>query len=238
MSVGKALASLKSGRAVLATDQAGQSAVILSAHRVRTGWVAWAVRHSSGLLCAPMPAARADHLRLPPMVARNQVGATSRYTVSVDGRSGVSTGISAADRARTFRALAAEDTTPADLIRPGHVLPLCVRPGGLAENPALPEAAVELCVLAGLPPVALLATLVADDGELLRPSAVSELAGMHSLPVLRVSELLGVSVSADASAQLAARAVVQPPAVSAPRRIDGEVGSRARTSTISPTKGL
>lgn len=187
MILNAAVDTVRSGRPVVVID-AGECAAVLAAHDARTEWVAWVVRHSSGLLCAPMPAARADELDLPPMIRRNQ-GADPPYTVSVDARHGVTTGISAADRARTFQALGSPDTVPTDLIRPGHVLPLCTRPGGLVERQALPETAVDLCALAGTSPVALSATLLDHDGELLGSAGARELATRHDLPECTVGDL-------------------------------------------------
>ncbi|KXF49136.1 hypothetical protein AXA44_25930 [Rhodococcus sp. SC4] len=124
------------------------------------------------------------------MVPRNQVTLDDQYTVSVDARHGVTTGISAVDRARTFRTLAAPCTSPADLVRPGHVLPLCTHSGGVFERLTHPEAAVDLCTLAGLPQVAVLATLVADQGHVLPRAGIEDLAAKHTLPVLDIAELL------------------------------------------------
>ncbi|AHK34491.1 3,4-dihydroxy-2-butanone 4-phosphate synthase [Rhodococcus opacus PD630] len=190
MRVDAALASLREGRPVFTVDSTGAGAVVLAAHGVDMKWVAWTVRHTSGLLCAPMSEARADELDLPPMVPRNQVTLDDQYTVSVDARHGVTTGISAVDRARTFRTLAAPCTSPADLVRPGHVLPLCTHSGGVFERLTHPEAAVDLCTLAGLPQVAVLATLVADQGHVLPRAGIEDLAAKHSLPVLDIGELL------------------------------------------------
>ncbi len=196
MSVEAALDSLRGGRPVLTVASNGEGAVVLAAHEVQPHWVAWTIRHTSGLLCAPMPAARADELGLPPMVPRNQELSDIRYTVSVDARSGVTTGISAVDRALTFRMLSAPDTTPGDLIRPGHVLPVCTRPGGVTERLAAEEAAVDLCTQAGLPPVAVLATLVSDRGDVLPLPGIRELAARHGLPVLDINELVAHTVPA------------------------------------------
>ena len=115
-----------------------------------------------------MPAQWADRLGLPPMVAENEDSLRTAYTVSVDAREGVRTGISAADRARTLRVLADPATTAADLVRPGHVLPLRARAGGVLERAGHTEAAVDLCRLAGLAPVAVIGELVQDDGTMTR----------------------------------------------------------------------
>jgi 3,4-dihydroxy 2-butanone 4-phosphate synthase/GTP cyclohydrolase II len=188
-----ALRSLRAGRPVFVVDDAAredEGDVVLAADAVSPEWVAWTVRHTSGLLCAPMTAARADALALPMMVSDNQDPRRTAYTVTVDAREGVGTGISAADRARTLAVLAAATTTPGDLVRPGHVLPLRARPGGVLERPGHTEAAVDLCDLAGLPPVGVIAELVADDGSMMRLPGVTELGARLDVPVLTTAELV------------------------------------------------
>lgn len=125
--------------------------VVLPAALADPSWTAWTVRYTSGLICAPMPGARADELELPPMV-RNADLFSMAYTVSVDAAEGIGTGISARDRTTTAWVLADPEATPACLRRPGHVLPVRARPGGVLERAGHTEAAVDLCRLAGLPP--------------------------------------------------------------------------------------
>jgi 3,4-dihydroxy 2-butanone 4-phosphate synthase/GTP cyclohydrolase II len=188
-----ALAALAAGRPVLVADDASRENevdVVLSARDADTATVAWVVRHSSGYLCAPMPAARADALGLPLMVERTEDSLRTAYTVSVDAAAGVGTGISAADRARTARVLADPDATPADFIRPGHVLPLRARPGGVLERTGHTEAAVDLVRLAGRGDVGLIAELVHDDGEMLRLDDARLLAEAEGLVLLTVAELV------------------------------------------------
>ena len=190
--VAAALESLLAGRPVLVTDDADredEGDVVLAAELVTTEWLGWTVRHTSGLLCVPMSVERAAALELPPMVERNQDSRRTDYTVSVDAAVGVTTGISAADRARTARVLADPASTPGDLVRPGHVFPLRARPGGVLERPGHTEAAVDLCTLAGLAPVGVIAELVEDDGSMSRWSQVTELGRRHQLPVLTIHDL-------------------------------------------------
>jgi 3,4-dihydroxy 2-butanone 4-phosphate synthase/GTP cyclohydrolase II len=187
-----ALAALRAGRPVIVVDDAdreNEGDVVLAAAHADERWVAWAVRHGSGLLCAPMPAAWADRLRLPVMVEDNQDARKTAYTVTVDAAAGITTGISAADRALTLRLLAGERTTPSDLIRPGHVLPLRAVPGGVRERPGHTEAAVELCTLAGLPPVGMICELVADDGSMLRLPGLRRLCDATGLPLVSIADL-------------------------------------------------
>ena len=191
-SVRAALAALRAGRPVLVVDGADRESegnVVLAAEHATPEWVAWTVRHTSGLLCAPMPDEVADRLDLPAMVRDNQDRRGTAYTVTVDARAVTGTGISAADRAQTVRTLADPASVPVDLLRPGHVLPLRARPGGVLERPGHTEAAVDLCRLAGLRPVALIAEVVADDGSMAREPDLAALSAEHDLPLITIAEL-------------------------------------------------
>jgi 3,4-dihydroxy 2-butanone 4-phosphate synthase/GTP cyclohydrolase II len=188
----EAVAELRRGRPVLVVDDAdreNEGDVVLPAQLASDAWVGWTVRHSSGVLCAPMPAELADRLALPPMVADNQDPRRTAYTVSVDARHGVTTGISAADRARTLRLLADPTTSPGDLVRPGHVFPLRARPGGVLERAGHTEAAVDLCRLAGLAPVGLIAEVVQDDGSMMRLPHLLALGAEHGLVTVSIADL-------------------------------------------------
>lgn len=187
-----ALSSLRAGRPVLVADderRENEGDVILSAQLATPEWIAWTVRHTSGYLCAPLPAEVADRLDLPLMVARSQDPRGTAYTVSVDAAVGVTTGISATDRARTLRTLADPDATAADLIRPGHILPLRAVAGGVRERAGHTEAAVDLMRLAGLSPVAVIAEVVRDDGEMMRLPELRELGTAEDIPVITIEEL-------------------------------------------------
>ncbi|MFD7026410.1 3,4-dihydroxy-2-butanone-4-phosphate synthase [Promicromonospora sukumoe] len=192
-SVERALAELAAGRPVLVADDAGRENevdVVLAAGNATEEWVAWTVRHSSGYLCAPMPAHRADALELPLMVPNTEDPLRTAYTVSVDAV-GVSTGISAADRALTLRVLGDPASGARDLIRPGHVLPLRARAGGVLERPGHTEAAVDLVRLAGVAgEVGGIAELVRDDGAVMRLPEALALAEEHGLVLLTVSDLV------------------------------------------------
>jgi 3,4-dihydroxy 2-butanone 4-phosphate synthase/GTP cyclohydrolase II len=191
--VEEALAALRAGRPVLVTDDANrenEGDVVLAGESLSEEWMAWAVRHSSGYVCAPVPEATADRLGLPLMVADNRDPLRTAYTVTVDAADGVTTGISAADRAHTVRTLADPAATPDSLIRPGHVVPLRAKDGGVLVRPGHTEAAVDLCRLAGLAPVAAIAELVNDDGTMMRLPEVLETGAEHDLPVLTIASLV------------------------------------------------
>jgi len=188
-----ALDALAEGRPVLVVDDAdreNEGDVIISAALASPETLAWMVRVTSGYLCAPMPASLADRLELPPMVAVNQDPRATSYTVSVDAASGVTTGISAADRARTLNVLADPASEPADLIRPGHILPLRAVAGGVRERAGHTEAAVELMQLAGLPPVGAIGELVNDDGTMMRLPEILELGEATGHPVVTIADLI------------------------------------------------
>jgi 3,4-dihydroxy 2-butanone 4-phosphate synthase / GTP cyclohydrolase II len=189
-SVDGALAELRAGRPVVVLFDNGRSAgVVMSAGLAEPQWTAWIVRHSSGLLSVGLIAERAETLKLPPMVERNVEPHRSRLAVTVDAARGVDTGISAADRSRTARVLADPSSRPADLNRPGHMLVHVVSPGGVLESADLPEAGVDLCRLAGLAHVALVAQLVQLDGSLADLGAGLDLASTHDLVALDIDAL-------------------------------------------------
>ena len=189
----EALDALRAGRPVLVADdenRENEGDVILSAELATPEWVAWTVRWSSGFICAPMPADLADSLNLPPMVAASEDARSTAYTVSVDAAAGVTTGISAHDRARTLNVLADPSSKPGDLIRPGHVLPLRAVDGGVRERSGHTEAAVELMKLAGLRPVGAIAEVVAEDGSMMRMPGLLELGARDGVPVITIEQLI------------------------------------------------
>ena len=187
-----AIAELRAGKPVLVTDSAdreNEGDVVMAAVIFTTEWLAWTIRHTSGFLCAPMTNERANELDLPLMVEHNQDFRRTAYTVSVDAAEGVTTGISAADRAETLRVLANPASGPGDLIRPGHLIPLRAVPGGVRERAGHTEAAVDLMNLAGLQPVAVIGELTMDDGSMMRGAALAAFAEEHQLVIVSIEEL-------------------------------------------------
>lgn len=188
-----ALEALRAGRPVLVlddTDRENEGDVVLAAATATPAWMAWTIRHSSGYVCAPMPDEVADRLGLPLMVPTNQDTLQTAYTITCDAAAGVTTGISAADRTRTIRVLADPGALPADLIRPGHVVPLRARAGGVFTRRGHTEATVDLCRLAGLEPVGAIGELTHDDGTMMRTDAVLALGAEHDLPVITIDDLV------------------------------------------------
>ncbi|MFE5702745.1 3,4-dihydroxy-2-butanone-4-phosphate synthase [Rhodococcus koreensis] len=193
--VDRACSELRSGRPILLNDTgdalgAGGS-IVLPAALADPHWTAWAVRRTSGFLCAPLPDTIADALDLPLMAGNTGARSSSTaFTVSVDAAVGTTTGISAADRARTARVLADPESVPADLIRPGHLVPIRVHEGTEHPRTGRNEIAVDLCRISGLPPVAVVGDLVADEGEILRPESVITLGIEHGLTTLSTGDVL------------------------------------------------
>ncbi|MEJ5866273.1 GTP cyclohydrolase II [Pseudokineococcus sp. 5B2Z-1] len=221
-----ALAALAAGRPVVVLDGADredEGDLVLAAELAEPATVAFVVRWTSGLLCAPLAAEDADRLELPLMGAgsrRNRGDAHgTAYTITVDAAVGTTTGISAADRARTLRALADPASAPDDLRRPGHVLPLRAAGGGVRERPGHTEAAVDLCRLAGLRPAALIAELVDDadpEGGMLRRDGCRAFADAHGLPLVSIAQL---------AAHLRATGAPQAPPAERGRVVAGAVAS-------------
>jgi 3,4-dihydroxy 2-butanone 4-phosphate synthase/GTP cyclohydrolase II len=148
------------------------------------------VRYTSGYICVPITEDEADRLDLPPMFHTNQDARGTAYAVTVDAREGVATGISATDRARTIRLLASPDTRPSDLSRPGHVVPLRAKPGGVLRRPGHTEAAIDLSVLAGLRPAGVLCEMVNDDGTMQRRPDLEKFALEHDLALISITDLI------------------------------------------------
>jgi 3,4-dihydroxy 2-butanone 4-phosphate synthase / GTP cyclohydrolase II len=188
-----ALEALRAGRPIIVADDEGrenEGDVIMAAESASQEWVAWMVRNTSGYVCAPMTNEIADRLNLPLMWEKSEDWRGTAYTVSVDAADRLSTGISASDRAHTLRVLADPTSTPASLIRPGHILPLRAADGGVRERDGHTEAAVDLLKLAGLTPVAAIAEIVDEDGEMMRLPNLIKMGERDDVPVITIEALL------------------------------------------------
>ena len=190
------LEAMRSGQPII-IRHGNHAQVVLAAERVTTATMAFLVRHTSGFVCVALDAERMDDLHVPLMPADRPDSIA--YTVSVDAKAGTTTGISAHDRALTARALADPRTASDDLARPGHVVPIRLRPGGVLAHPAVPEAAADLCRLAGLSPAAVLAA-AGDENE-----ALHELVPIEIGAVVRHRERIESPVRRDATELLATR---------------------------------
>ena len=188
-----ALDALRAGRPVIVVDDEGrenEGDVVLSAQLATQETIAWTVRNSSGFLCAPMTNEIADRMELPLMVVSNEDVRGTAYTVTVDSARGVSTGISAADRAHTLRVLADPASEAGDVRRPGHILPLRALDGGVRQRPGHTEASVDLMRLAGLVPVAAISEIVAEDGEMMRLPGLLAFGEREGVPVITIAALI------------------------------------------------
>jgi 3,4-dihydroxy 2-butanone 4-phosphate synthase/GTP cyclohydrolase II len=192
-SVERAIADIAAGKAVVVVDdedRENEGDLIFAASRATPELMAFTIRHSSGVICVPMPADMLDRLEIPLMTPHNKDRLRTAYTISVDARDGVTTGISAADRAHTARVLADSATEPWEITRPGHVFPLRYREGGVLVRRGHTEAAVDLARLAGLTPAGVLVEVVNDDGTMKRGPELREFADEHGLAMISIEDLV------------------------------------------------
>ena len=191
-SVEDALAALREGRTVIVVDdesRENEGDLILPAQSATAEQLAFAIRHSTGIICAPMAGQELDRLGIPMMTEHNTDPKRTAFTLSADARTGITTGVSAADRARTVRVLADPGSAPGDLVRPGHVFPLRAREGGILTRRGHTEAAVDLMRLSGNRPVGVLVEVINDDGTMARRHQLRELADAHAMPMISISDL-------------------------------------------------
>src|SRR6201989_342392 len=159
--------------------------------------IAYITRHTSGIVCPPVAVDQAKRLHLDPMVALNDAPLGTAFTVSVDVRHGLTTGISAEERCNTVRALANGNSGANDFVRPGHVFPLVAKEGGVLMRSGHTEACIDLCRLAGLPPVGVLSELMNDDGTVMRGPAVATFAAKHKLLQVSIADLIAYRQARD-----------------------------------------
>jgi 3,4-dihydroxy 2-butanone 4-phosphate synthase / GTP cyclohydrolase II len=189
----RAIADIAAGRPVVVVDdedRENEGDIVFAAAKATPELMAFTIRHSSGVVCVPMPADLLDRLEIPLMTPHNRDRMRTQFTVSVDARDGVSTGISAADRAHTARVLSDSATEPWELTRPGHVFPLRYREGGVLRRRGHTEAAVDLARLAGLTPVGVLVELVNEDGTMKRGPELRAFADAHDLAMISIDDLV------------------------------------------------
>ena len=189
----RAIADIAAGRAVVVVDdedRENEGDLIFAASKATPELMAFTIRYSSGVICVPMTAETLDRLEIPLMTPHNRDRMRTAYTISVDARDGVTTGISASDRAHTVRTLADSATEPWEITRPGHVFPLRYREGGVLARRGHTEAAVDLARLAGLTPAGVLVEIVNDDGTMKRAAQLREFADEHGLAMISIEDLV------------------------------------------------
>lgn len=190
--VRRALQAMRDGRPVVLfddDDRENEADLIVAAQCLTLETMAQLIRDCSGIVCLCLPEDLADRLDLPPMVARNGSRHGTAFTVSIEARDGVSTGVSAADRLRTVQAAIGSDARPQDLVRPGHVFPLRARTGGVLARRGHTEGSVDLARMAGLHPAAVLCELMNPDGSMMRRPEALAYAERHGLADLTIEEL-------------------------------------------------
>jgi len=190
-----ALDDLRAGGMVIVVDdedRENEGDLIMAAEKATPQSIAFMVRHCSGIICVPLEAARLQELNLPLMAPGESDPMGTAFTISVDARSGTTTGISAADRAQTVRALIDPGARPQDLARPGHMFPLRYTPGGVLRRAGHTEASIDLTRLAGLYPAGVLCEIVNEDGTMARLRELEEFAVTHGLKIISIADLIAL----------------------------------------------
>jgi 3,4-dihydroxy 2-butanone 4-phosphate synthase/GTP cyclohydrolase II len=214
-SVESAIAAIRRGEMIVVVDdddRENEGDLIAAASRITPEQMAFMVRHTSGIVCAPMPGDVARRLKLDPMVSANDAPLGTAFTVSIDYREGLTTGISAKERCATVHALANANVQAADFVRPGHVFPLIARDGGVLVRSGHTEAAVDLCRIAGEPPVGVICELVNDDGTVKRGAQVAAFAREHGLKIISVADLIAHRQARERLVERAGTFAVETPA--------------------------
>lgn len=192
-SVTEAVEAFARGEIVIVTDdddRENEGDLIVAASLCTPEKMAFIIRHTCGIVCAPVTAAEAKRLRLDPMVASNDAPLGTAFTVSVDVKHGLTTGISAEQRCNTVRALANGNMGASDFVRPGHIFPLIAKDGGVLMRSGHTEAAVDLCRLAGLPPVGVICELANDDGTVMKGDQIAAFGERHGLKRVSVADMI------------------------------------------------
>ncbi|SFU42874.1 bifunctional 3,4-dihydroxy-2-butanone-4-phosphate synthase/GTP cyclohydrolase II [Halomonas korlensis] len=171
-------------------DRENEGDIIMAAEKVEAEHINFMARHARGLICLPMTRSRCEHLQLPLMVRDNNSGFGTKFTLSIEAAEGVTTGISAADRARTVRAAVARDAKPEDIVQPGHIFPLMAEPGGVLRRAGHTEAACDLAALAGFEPSGVICEVMNDDGSMARRPELEQFAAEHDLKMGTIADLI------------------------------------------------
>lgn len=192
-SVELAIQTIAAGGVVIVTDDEGrenEGDLLFAAEKVTPDLVNMMIRHARGLICVPMTEPQLKRLGINPMVQQNREAMRTAFTVSVDAAEGITTGISAFDRARTIALLGNPATRPDELVQPGHIFPLCARPGGVLERAGHTEAAVDLAALAGLRPAGVICEILNEDGTMARLPELLEFKHRFNLPLISIASLI------------------------------------------------
>jgi len=191
--IAAALDAMRAGIPVILLDdfdRENEADLIVAAEHITSDTMALMIRECSGIVCLCLPDDKVRALELPPMAPDNGSRYGTPFTVSIEARHGVTTGVSAADRVTTIRAAIAHDARPADVVRPGHVFPLRATPGGVLARAGHTEGSVDLARLAGLQPAAVLCELMNPDGTMMRGEQIEQFAAERDFPILTIAELI------------------------------------------------
>jgi 3,4-dihydroxy 2-butanone 4-phosphate synthase len=191
----RTLDAMRAGRLVVLMDdfdRENEADLILAAETLTLETMATLIRDCSGIVCLCLPDETLQRLALPPMVSTNESKNQTAFTVSIEARHGVSTGVSAQDRLTTIQTAIHPHATPHDLVRPGHVFPLRGAPGGVLQRRGHTEGSIDLAIMAGLAPAAVLCELMLPDGRMARFEEAQRYAEMHDLPMLTIEELVQI----------------------------------------------
>jgi 3,4-dihydroxy 2-butanone 4-phosphate synthase / GTP cyclohydrolase II len=195
--VEEAVAGIAAGKMIVLVDdkdRENEGDLVIAAEHCRAEHVNFMCKHGRGLICLALSAQRVEHLRLPMMVPSDSGGMGTAFTISIEARRGVTTGISAADRAETIRVAVAPESTAGDLVSPGHVFPLRAQAGGVLVRSGHTEGAVDLARLAGLQPAGVICEIMRDDGEMARMDDLEVFARHHDLPILSIADLIAYRI--------------------------------------------
>jgi len=191
--IAAALEATRSGVPVILLDdfdRENEADLIVAAEKLAVETMALLIRECSGIVCLCLSADKVRELELPPMAIENGSRYGTPFTVSIEARHGVTTGVSAVDRVTTIRTAIAPDAKPEDLVRPGHVFPLRATPGGVLARAGHTEGSVDLAIMAGLQPASVLCELMNPDGTMMRGEQIEEFAALHGFPILTIAEMI------------------------------------------------
>ncbi len=193
----QAIEDIKNGKMVIVVDhedRENEGDFIISAEKATSEDINFMMKYGRGLICTSLTSKRAQELDLRPMVANNTENQKTNFTVSVDAKDGISTGISAQDRWKTLQVLLNKKSRSSDLVRPGHMFPLIAKDGGVLQRAGHTEASIDLCKLAGLNPMALIVEIVDEDGTMARSKRLIDIAKKHNLSIISVQDLISYKV--------------------------------------------
>ena len=208
------LEALRQGKMIILVDdedRENEGDLVIAAEKVTPEAVNFMAKEGRGLICLTLTEERADHLELPPMVADNSCSFGTAFTVSIEAKTGVTTGISAADRARTIQVAVADEATAADLARPGHVFPLRAKRGGVLVRTGQTEGSVDMARLAGLKPAGVICEIMNDDGTMARMPKLKEFALRHGLPIVSIADLVAYRMQKETLVRRAAETILPTP---------------------------